>query len=295
MTPAYGALIAQAQPTAQPWRVALGLGVIAAAYLAGMAALGAVIWLALGIEQLEMHLARVGAGADPLSVLLLLSTFLGGWAGLWLVMRFLHRRGMWSLFGRAPVVLRDFVAGVLAMTVIGGLLTLAMAPMLPPLTLTADTGLWLRLLPLALLGVLIQTGAEEAVFRGYLQGHLAARFASPLVWLLVPMVLFGLAHVNPGEAGPLVWLVVAATGLFGLIAGDLTARSGALGLAWGLHFANNVMVLLLVNVSGTLDGLALLRPPGADLPPQAMAPLILADMALLVVVWLGCRLWLRRR
>lgn len=295
MSPAYAALIAQGRPTAQLWRVALGLGVILASYAGGIFALGTGTWLLLGLGRLEAHLSQMGAGADPRSVLLLLATFLGGWLGLWAAMRMLHHRGLWSLFGRAPLVLRDFVAGVLAMALVGGLLTLAMVPMLPPLAPTPDADLWLRLLPLALLGVLIQTGAEEAVFRGYLQGHLAARFTSPLVWLVLPVALFGLAHLDPNEAGHQVWLVVAATALFGLIAGDLTARSASLGLAWGLHFANNVMVLLVINASGSLDGLALLRPPVAELPVEAMTPLILADMAVLLVVWVACRLWLRRR
>lgn len=295
MSPAWQSQKLAARPTAQLWRIVLGLLVIGTTYFLWMVATGIALWLVTGSAGFEAELARIGAGADPGALVLLLSTFLGGWLGVWLTLRLLHRRPLGAAFGRAPVVLRDFVAGVAAMVLVGGGLTLAMTPMLPALVLTPDLAGWLWFLPLALLGVLIQTGAEEAVFRGYLQQHLAARFASPLAWLGGPTLLFGLAHFNPEGAGSNVWLVVAATGLFGLIAGDLTARSGSLGFAWGLHFANNVLALLLVSVSGSLDGMALLQLPEGALPDALLRPLLLADMALMVAVWAACRLWLRRR
>lgn len=293
MSPAYAALVAALRPKAQLWRVVLGLGLVAVIYTLWMFGTGFALWWNHDLARIEAQLAEVGAARDPVSLLILLSTFLGIWLGVWVVMRVLHRAPMASLFGRAPVVLRDFVTGVALMALVGGPLTLAMAPLMPALVLTDDLGRWLTLLPLALLGVLIQTGGEEAVFRGYLQGHLAARFAGRLVWLGVPTLLFGLAHFN-GEGGN-AWLVVAATGLFGLIASDLTARSGSLGLAWGLHFANNVLAILILSVTGALDGLALLRLPEGSLPDAVLRPLLLADMALLALVWAACRLWLRRR
>ncbi|WP_338153259.1 CPBP family intramembrane glutamic endopeptidase [Pseudophaeobacter leonis] len=58
---------------------------------------------------------------------------------------------------------------------------------------------WLGLLPLSLLAVLVQVSAEEVVFRGYLQQALAARFKSPVIWLVAPSALFGLAHYMPGR------------------------------------------------------------------------------------------------
>ena len=119
------------------------------------------------------------------------------------------------------MVLRDFVTGVLIMAVVGGGLTLAAVPLLPPLEIAADPRLWLAFLPLALLGVLVQTGAEELVFRGYVQSHLAARFGAPLVYMTVPSLLFGLAHYNPGELGANLWIVET-----GLAAGDKVTVDG---------------------------------------------------------------------
>lgn len=294
MTP-FAARLAQMGPPPRLWRIAAGVLVIALTYFLWNVGIGGVLWLLSGMDGLEAHLRRLESGASPLAMALLFSTFLGFWLGTWLAMRLLHGRGLGAVIGRAPEVLRDFALGVLAMVLVGGVLTLAMIPMLPPLEMNLDPGTWALLLPLALLGVLVQTGAEEVAFRGYLQGQLARRFASALVWMGVPTVLFGLAHYNPGAMGGNVWLVVAATGLFGLIASDLTARSGNLGLAWGLHFANNVLAILVVSLAGGLDGLALLRPAGGVVSEAELRPLLIADMLLLVAVWASCRIWLRRR
>ncbi|WP_370207901.1 CPBP family intramembrane glutamic endopeptidase [Pararhodobacter marinus] len=293
--PAYEPLVAPARPRRQLWRTVLGLCLIGGVYFLWMVLTGVAIWLVQGLDGFEQSLQRISTGADPWSLILLLSTFLGGWLGVWIAVHLLHRRGLRSLLGRAPKVLRDFTLGVGAMILVGGGLTLAAAPLLPPLEMTSDPGRWLIFLPLALLGILIQTGAEELVFRGYLQSQLAARFGAPVVYLLVPSLLFGFAHFNAATLGDTVWYVFAATALFGLIASDLTQRSGALGLAWGLHFANNVIAILIVSVMGGLGGLALLRAPGGALAESVLRPILLADMVLMVIVWAVCRLWIRRR
>lgn len=290
MTPAFAAYVAPARPRAELWRTVLGFGVILAVYL-GLIAGAGIAARALGFGGAWMD--RLAQGADPAAMLALLFTFLAGWAGVWVAVRGLHGRGWRSLFGHPPRVLADFALGLGAMLVVGGGLAALALPWLPPLEPALDWRLWLMVLPLALVGLLVQTGAEELVFRGYLQQQLAARFASPLAWMLVPSVLFGLAHHAPQANGAATWLVVAATALFGLIAADLTARSGNLGLAWGLHFANNLLALLVVSVLPQLDGLALFRL--ADRDPDLLAPLLALDMVLMVAVWAFCRFRLSRR
>lgn len=293
--PTYEPLVAPARPRRQFWRTIVGLCLVGGVYFLWMVLTGVAIWLVQGLAGFEQSLQRISTGADPWSLILLLSTFLGGWLGVWITVHLLHGRRLRSLLGRAPVVLRDFTLGVAAMVLVGGGLTLAASPLLPPLALTPDPAQWLAFLPLALLGILIQTGAEELVFRGYLQSQLAARFAAPLVYMTVPALLFGFAHFDAAALGDTVWYVFAATALFGLIASDLTQRSGALGLAWGLHFANNVIAILIVSVMGGLGGLALLRAPEGALPEAVLRPILLADMGLMIAVWVACRLWIRRR
>lgn len=295
LPPLFAAYIAPARAYPQIWRLVLGVALIAGIYFSWMALMGGLLWLASGLDGLDLRLHVIGQGSDPLSLLLLLSTFTGMALGVWAAARLLHKRGWRSLFGRPAAVLRDFALGVGVMLVVGGGLSLPLLPLLPGLEPATPLRLWLAFLPLALAGIALQTAAEELVFRGYLQQQLAVRFASPLVWMGIPSVLFGLAHFAPAEMGENTWLVVGATGLFGLIAADLTARTGALGLAWGLHFANNCLAILLVSAMGGLDGLALFQLPEGAAHTEVMRPLLLADMALMVAVWAACRLWLRRR
>ena len=53
----------------------------------------------------------------------------------------------------------------------------------------------------------------------------------------------------------------AWTAAFGLVAADLTERTGSLGAAMGFHFANNLLALFIVSIKGTLTGLALYVTP----------------------------------
>ena len=160
----------------------------------------------------------------PTSALLVIATLWGLALGAMVATPLLHRRSAWTLFGPWPPLRRHFL---LAALVTGALiLASALIPYGFEATPNTDLALWLSFLPLSLVIILGQTGAEELFFRGYLQQQLAARFASPLVWMLLPSALFGMAHFDPSN-GPLVsWLIVAATGLFGLLAADLTARTG---------------------------------------------------------------------
>jgi len=315
MIPAYDAYLTPARPTNQIVRLVLGVALILAVYIAWMTLMGAALgvlpvlgqivawvqgsgntdWVVSALDLLIERLTWIGEAAEPWALIWLLATFLGAWFGVALTMRIFHRRRARDLFGRAPVVLRDFTLGAGMMVVLGGGIALALIPVMPRIELATDPKVWLMFLPLALVGILIQTGAEELVFRGYIQGQLAARFASPLVWMTVPTLLFAFAHYSPDQMGENTWLVVIATGLFGLAASDLTARSGSLGLGWGLHFANNVLAILVISVMGGLDGLALFAVPQGPATDALLTPLMMADIAVMVIVWMSCRLWLRRR
>ncbi|MCC5987801.1 MAG: CPBP family intramembrane metalloprotease [Pararhodobacter sp.] len=295
MPPAFMAYIAPARTYPQLWRMLLGLMLILGIHFVWMASIGLVLWLVAGRDGLGYRFAIIAQGAEPWALMLLLATFPGMALGAWAAARLLHGRGWRSLFGPPATVARDFGLGVGVMALLGGGLGLLLLPLAPPLEAATDPRIWLAFLPLALIGILVQTGAEELVFRGYLQQQLAVRFASPLAWLVLPSVLFGLAHYAPEEMGGNAWLVVVSTGIFGLIAADLTARTGSLGLAWGLHFANNVLAILVISAMAGLDGLALFRlAEGAD-AAGSLRPLLLADMVLMALVWAACVLWLRRR
>ena len=292
-SPAFDAFVAPARATCGLWRTTLGAVLIVLIYAASFAGTLGAVALLLGPERAYRFAAALVDARTPGAALSLLATFVGMAVAPMAVVRALHRRLASTLFGRAPRVLRDFAVCTL---VVGGFYAASIG--LWSNFFDARRGLspdvWLALLPLTLVGILVQTGAEELVFRGYLTQQLAARFRSRLVWLAVPSVLFGLVHYAPATTGDNTWILVAGAALFGLFAADLTAASGSIGAAWGFHFANNVLALAVLATDGTITGLALyLTPYTADAAGAARLALI-ADYGMLTVAWTLCRLAVRR-
>ncbi|MEO0487734.1 MAG: type II CAAX endopeptidase family protein [Pseudomonadota bacterium] len=159
---------------------------------------------------------------------------------------------------------------------------------------------WLAFLPIALLGIVIQTGAEELFFRGYLQQYCARALKSPYAWMVVPSLIFGVSHAlsDTSTAGASLAYIVWTT-CFGLAAADLTARTGSLGAAWGLHMAVNIAALLIANQDGApMSAAALYIFPARaeDYVPSATIIVIqtLFELAFLAILWLAARNVIRR-
>lgn len=292
-SPAFDAFVAPARGACALWRTALGTVLTVAVYAGSLAAAGGITVLLLGRAGAYEAASGLAEAETPRATLALLATFAGMAAGPIVAAWLLHGRSPATLFGRAPRVLRDFVV---ATAVVGAFYAVTLGiwsmgfdavPGLPP-------RIWLALLPLTLLGILLQTGAEELVFRGYLMQQLAARFRSPVIWMVLPAILFGLVHYAPAMSGPNAWILVLGAMLFGLLAADLTAATGSIGAAWGFHFANNTLALAVIATDGTITGLALyLTPYAADAEGAARLALI-ADYAILIGAWGLCRMAVRR-
>lgn len=294
--PAYTAHNAFAAPAARRsefWRLFPGVAIIVAGYFGLLVVLGAYLTQTYGPLIASALIQRMARGDTPGGMLLLLWTFAGLAAGAIAAVRIVHRRSASTLFGPAPRrVLADFRAVALPVVALHLALlplTLGSVDAKPGLTF----GAFLGYLPFALPGLLIQTGAEELVFRGYLQQQLAARFAHPAIWMGVPSALFALGHYLPAEYGPNAWAVALWAGAFGLFAADLTARTGSLGAALGLHFANNVSAILLVGVADDLDGLALWSVSMDLSDPGVAGPALAVDFVVMLISWLLARLVLR--
>ncbi|MCG6901441.1 MAG: CPBP family intramembrane metalloprotease [Rhodobacter sp.] len=282
--PAFERYVAPARRHAEIWRTFLGLCLIGVIYVGWVyAAIRVYHRLAVWLGR-SATLDQMAQATTPADTLALLSTFLGMALGPILIVRLLHHRPIGSLFGRASIVLRDFCVAALLVGLVYGLSFIPWAwrfdavPRLDPAT-------WLLVLPLAMLGLLIQTGAEELVFRGYLQQQLAARFRWRIVWLVLPSLIFGAAHYDPAVAGGNVWLVIGATAMFGLAAADLTSVTGSIGAAWGFHFANNFAAILILATKGTIPGLALFTTPYSAQETDGMAWLFASDMVTLFIAW----------
>lgn len=281
--PEFAAYVSPAKLYPELWRLGLGLLLILFCLLGTFAITLVVLYPIIGPLNYFGWVMGLSQPDTPAKVLVLLGTFFGMALGPVLAAAACHFRGPGTLFGPAGETFRGFL---LTVTVLIPLYALALAlswviaPPLPNLPLST----WLAWLPLALPLVLLQVSAEEMLFRGYLQQQLAARFAARWVWMGLPALIFSALHYNP-QAGVNAWLILTVTLAYALIAADLTERTGALGAAIGLHFANNVFAMLVLSVNGTITGLALyLTPYGVG--DATLLPLGLAlDLAMLFVVW----------
>jgi membrane protease YdiL (CAAX protease family) len=290
---AHAEFVAPAVPRASLWRLLAGLLLVVVVYALGIAAIFVVLIAVSGVDGANMWMGRMATAGTPTSTLLVLATFLGMGLGPMLAARWLHRRSIGSLFGPTKPLLRHFAIGA---AVCGGVYVLtALIPSSIEPQVNLSPALWASFLPLALVGVLVQTGAEEVVFRGYIQQQLAARFTSPLAWMVLPSAVFAVLHYQPDLMGENAWVVVGAVFLFALLAADLTAKTGNIGAAWGFHFANNCVAILFLAMDGPLSGLALYTVPMADLSAVDLRPLLFMDMTVTLLVWGAIRLAVSRR
>ena len=285
--------VAPARLRTSLWRLILGLVLSAAVYALGIALIFGLLVAVSGFEGANIWMQRMASEGTPTATLLVLATFIGMGVGPILAARLLHKRAMATLFGPIQPTTRHFAIAVAVCTLIYGVMGLIPSGVTPAANLSP--GLWASFLPLALVGVLVQTGAEEVLFRGYIQQQMAARFSSPLAWMVLPSALFAVLHYQPGLMGDNAWLVVGAVFLFAVLAADLTAKTGSIGAAWGFHFANNCVAILFVAMDGPLSGLALYTLPSAEMTSSALRPLLMTDMAVTLLVWGAIRLAVSRR
>lgn len=288
---AHEALVSHGQARPQLWRLIVGLVVVVV-----------VSFLLLSLAHTVLGglfpgpwMAGLQEGSNPAGMLILLGGFGFVIIGVAVAAQLLQKRSLVSITGAPRLVIRQFGQVSINLLLLSGVLLILPpyqmdAPMVPNLPLPT----WLALLPLSLLALLIQVGAEEILFRGYLQQGLAARFRHPLIWLLLPSVLFALGHYLPAEAGENAVLITVWAGVFGFLMADLTARVGSIGPAIAVHFFNNFMALILFSSPSSLNGLALYLLPYEMSDVQALRPWLAVDIVMMVVGWLVARLAIRR-
>ncbi len=291
---AHEGFVAPAKRHAEMWRFAVGIVTATFVYIV----FNQVFFQAIHGFALRAHpqlLNDIATGRTPLAMYLLLFSFVFMIVGVGVSVRFLHHRSVMTLLGSLALLLRDFRA--VSLTVIG---VMAVVFVLPPWGMGGDfipnMGLakWLVLLVPSLAFVLVQVSAEEVVFRGYVQQQLAARFQSPLIWMVLPSVLFALGHYLPDRAGENALLIAIWAGVFGILMADLTARSGSLGPAIAVHFWNNVSAMMIISLPDELSGLALYLTPFGMEDTAMLRAWLPVDFAMMLVLWLAARLAIRR-
>lgn len=284
----FDTFVAPARAHKSGWFLILGLVLIVLFYLEFMYLIVFLLSLTIGvgdtlIGKVGWIMVLLSKQDTPLAMVTTLATFIGMIGAVLLTARVLRDRSPLSLLGRGPILRNMLIAGgILAVLILSGTFFMHqffdIRPNLPLST-------WVKWLPLTLPLLFIQISAEELIFRGFLQQELAARFPSPMIWLLVPSLVFGALHWDTEQFGPNAWLLVAGTALFGLFAADVTARTGNLGAAIGLHFVNNFFALFITAIDGSMTGLSLFLTPFTPDNHTALRMVLLWDIGLIALAY----------
>lgn len=294
----FAEFIRPARHKPEPWRTGVGIVLFialstGALYLIGTYGLKLAESYQLGLGY--MLAAEWVTQSSKRTVLIALGSIAITLPALWLVLRFVHGRGLKTLIApNGKVNWRAYLATV------GFIVVFAIAAALPEI-LAGETHqqlpikTWLVWLLPTIGLIFLQTMTEELVFRGYLLQQFASHFKSRWVWWLVPSLMFGALHYNPIAFGENALLVVATATLLGLILSDITIRTGNLSVAMGLHFANNLTLALLIGIPGQLSALSLfLRDVNLRDIAQTRTAFLLS-LGLMLVAYLIYLLVMRRR
>jgi hypothetical protein len=253
------------------WRLAAGLVVVLAVWFGWTTivfAAHAALLAAAGVPG-DLAIARTEgllAGGSPRAVALVLLTFAGLWAGLALALGLLHGRGVAGVLAAPGRFQWGEMAAGAAMAAAFFALSTAIGLAVAGVPERSDLApaVWLGWLPVIGLLVLMQAGAEEALFRGYLVQGLAARGLPAIVWGGAPALLFGVLHQTGGLPGASGALYPVATAIFAVAATVLVWRTGSLAAAIGLHAGVNVLGLGVLGVEGVVSGAQLWTWDGAE-------------------------------
>lgn len=106
-----------------------------------------------------------------------------------------------------------------------------------------------KLFGFALLGLGVQSFAEEFVFRGFLTQGILLMLKRPFPAAIVSGLMFGAVHIPNGTAQA----VNAA--LFGIVCSYLAIRTGGIALTYGIHLSNNLFgAVAVVSASDVFSG-----------------------------------------
>ena len=293
---AHEVLVAPARDSSEPWRLLGGIVLIVVLFMVFGQFFSSMLLGILPDALRDDLIDNLDDGGSPGAVLFFLTQL-----GLLIpataaVVAILHKRDPFTLLGPPGLAVQQCIAVLM----IQGALALAIYA-LPPYGYgggapvpNLSKAVWAMLLQMSLMTLTLQCAAEEIVFRGYIQQQLAARFASPLIWMLLPALLFGLGHYMPQTAGSNAPMIALWAVVFACLMSDLTARAGTLGPAIAVHLANNFMAILIMAPADDMFGLALYRLPFGLGDEETVRTWLMIDLAFICVSWLAARLVLRR-
>lgn len=293
---AYADMVASALRQRAYWRIAVVLvATFLVVSLVSPLALGLIGSLAPELSAIKLTPTGIEIGTSQGGLFLVLASFATLILATVVFAKKLSNRTLRDLTGPASLLRRQFVVTVKWMI---GLTVVMMLVPAPQASMEVQKqlafGLWLTWLPLGLIGLAIEVTAEELFFRGYLQTQLVGATGSYAKGMVLSALIFGLGHISGDVEGlsalfPVVWAT-----LFGLVAGDLTARSGTLGPAIAVHFINNMTVIFIAPIAGVLSGFGLWT-RDVDLSTAFSDPTLMCfEGLILLITWLTARIALKR-
>ncbi|HWE48054.1 MAG TPA: CPBP family intramembrane glutamic endopeptidase [Caulobacteraceae bacterium] len=222
--------------------------------------------------------------SDPISFFLFAGAMFGCYlVGLWLAALWLQGKRFGDLVGRWRWGTFAAGAGVwLALIAAGGLLDWVLDPKGFTVTFSPATA---SLALVAILGLPIQTFAEEFMFRGWIaQGWLLAT-KNPIATALLSGLMFGSVHLgNPPDG----LISAAAASCFGIASTLIAIRLGGLAFSFGMHLVNNLWSAVVVVSSSDVfkgaPGIFSQHTSGLDWSDVGIEALCLALVTALVYV-----------
>lgn len=225
----------------QPWRVliavplavllaiALGVAILVPLQLSGFAGQD----IADGLVATERP-ARFFLSNGVLFLILLI--------GFALAARWIHGKRFGDILGAWRWRVFALGVGVWLIALIGGvLLDYTLAPAGFRWTAGPET---LAVAGAALLGLGVQTFAEEFVFRGYLTQVLLANLRRPIPTAILSGLVFGAVHIPNGAPH------AASATVTGIAMSLIAIRTGSLAFTSGMHMINNVFAAVVVVSAG---------------------------------------------
>ena len=231
------------------WRPLAVLGLAVGFYLVFLLALilGSIVCMAVSAGSLEMDEAAMTDMSQPIPFMFTMLSIVLMAPAVMLAVRVAGRRPVGTTMSVAGRMRWGLLGQSMLVTLVCLVAILVVQYLIDPITprLVGGLGGALAMAGLGIVLVPIQAAAEEFAFRALPLQMLGAWLRSPIWGILLPVPLFVLGH-GYSLQGQL------EIGLFAVIAGYLTWRTGGLEAAIGLHVVNN-LVLTLISTLGLAD------------------------------------------
>jgi membrane protease YdiL (CAAX protease family) len=232
------------------WRFALSIFLVLALYLLGVVLSGFIgIYLNNGVKPesfFEFFESYPNVFIRQFGIYL---EFICGMIGLFLAVKFIHKRKFWSL---VTVSSKINISNVFEGTIVYFIIYLAVVVIYSyynnnSFQYVLQLEKFVPLVLISIIFTLIQISFEEFFHRGYMLQTLTHYFKYPWIALLISSGIFGLVHLSSPEYFTLYCIV-------GLFLGLITIVSNSLELAIGIHLIHNLFSFI---VNDNLEGTSL--------------------------------------